>query len=144
MFGRKLKKFFIKDEVKWGAAVLDQAIPGWYNHIDLDQLDMMSMTKCVFGQLGNLPEVKAYVARRYGSWTASEYYQFTNTQNYVMAQTGELLTVYSALLGPLGRGSWVNAIKERRAVDAEQAKCRELAARDLKIVEVKVEYDLAA
>jgi hypothetical protein len=37
--------------VERGAALLDERLPGWYEKIDLDKLDLASCENCVLGQL---------------------------------------------------------------------------------------------
>lgn len=41
----------IAERVAAGAAFLDQAEPGWRQHIDIDRLDLASPCRCVLGQL---------------------------------------------------------------------------------------------
>lgn len=41
----------ITPEVERGIALLDERVPGWRDRINLDDLDMGSITKCVLGQL---------------------------------------------------------------------------------------------
>lgn len=41
-----------------GAALLDQAMPGWAGRIDLNHLDLMSGAQCVLGQLFNEAQTK--------------------------------------------------------------------------------------
>jgi hypothetical protein len=41
----------IDTQVQRGADMLDERMPGWYRHIDLDRLDIGSPTMCVCGQL---------------------------------------------------------------------------------------------
>ena len=39
------------DRVRTGVALLDEKVPGWFERIDLDRLDMDSCARCVLGQL---------------------------------------------------------------------------------------------
>lgn len=39
------------DLVAQGAALLDQARPGWFNEINIEELNMATGDKCILGQL---------------------------------------------------------------------------------------------
>lgn len=41
----------ISDSTARAALLLDEVAPGWMDHIDLDSLDMMSVDRCIIGQL---------------------------------------------------------------------------------------------
>lgn len=41
----------ILPSVQRGAALLDQAMPGWHDRIDTDRLDLRFTDRCVLGQL---------------------------------------------------------------------------------------------
>src|SRR5258708_40306755 len=41
----------IAERVARGAALLDEKMPGWAEHIDLDTLNLASSCRCVLGQL---------------------------------------------------------------------------------------------
>lgn len=41
----------IETRVNRGAALLDEKVPGWWERIDLEQLQLSSCIRCVLGQL---------------------------------------------------------------------------------------------
>lgn len=157
MFGRK-KSPKIDRRVAIAAAALDEALPGWHNRIDLGSLDMVSMTDCIFGQVGQTSEVRAWAKRKYTRMHA-DHFPFHNAVEFVACQTGHHVSVSNSMLHTGGKAYWIRAISERRATDAkavadeakrarQEAKCRAKARRHLRIVQVPVEakpeYELVA
>lgn len=154
MFGRT-KKVQINQDVARTAKLLDECAPGWHNHINLATLNMHSMSKCVFGQLGkNYPAMHEVDEKHF--WGD---YPFGAAVKYVKMQTGFDVTIHNSLLHWGGLQSWTAAIKVRREADAQavrdeakraeyEAKCRAKAKRHLRIVPVPVEaqpeYELVA
>lgn len=57
------------DHVNRGAALLDEHVPGWYDKIDIEQLEMSECANCVLGQVfaDQVPE-KELSQIDYGLW----------------------------------------------------------------------------
>jgi hypothetical protein len=47
----------VAERAERGAALLDERMPGWWQHIDLDRLDIDSPCDCVAGQIGGYTEI---------------------------------------------------------------------------------------
>lgn len=76
-----------KDTVKRVAKKLDKINPNWYNHVDLDKLNMREIDSCVMGQLAYNGIIKSDVKmwQKYPKATCSkrcsgEYTSFCNKQ----------------------------------------------------------------
>ena len=95
----------IQDRVQAGMTLLDQRLPGWEDHIDLDRLDMRLFGSCILGQL-------------YGSEVATENLGLQITDSYQTNQVvqhgfGSGEHSYDDLTQ-----AWREAIKVRRLVPA--------------------------
>lgn len=53
-----------------GAALLDEKMPGWHDKIDLERLQLASLTQCVLGQL--FPEPQTVPTWRYYDYDSRE------------------------------------------------------------------------
>lgn len=62
----------IEARVARGAALLDEAVPGWETMIDLGALDLESSCRCVVGQIGNRLMAEGIMPQAGVSWSDYE------------------------------------------------------------------------
>lgn len=102
-----MRLFDFSEPVGRGAAVLDDAVHGWHDLVDLDALDLRCGHSCVLGQLG---------ARRFG--LTEEPYAQTVALLHLELQTVRLgfnLAVPRPFAWSALRRAWVQEVTRRRA-----------------------------
>lgn len=89
-----------------GATLLDQKAPGWYNRINMFDLDIASCSRCILGQLySGIPTELNFIDRYYNgesalgitSRTEAAYYGFWSA--YCMCKSEEWMLIYEVTEG---------------------------------------------
>jgi hypothetical protein len=97
--------------VSAAAKLLDKAVPGWYDRINIPDLDLGECRKCILGQLyGHFDDGCITLFGKY-------YFQVPLTEEEI--NSGEFTEGSNLILPPFGertnRDEWVNEINKRRA-----------------------------
>jgi hypothetical protein len=154
----------INPNVRRGAALLDEHIPGWFEVIDVDNLDLNSSYNCVLGQLGRHPEVlPEHILQRVRRGSYS-YPGFVRVLGALEKITHREIDMHQyafieecgydprrKFVGLMNRPSWQEAIAQRKALAFQRSRALDdtplarqvKAAIDWEVEKIRRERELA-